>query len=650
MIKLRLLFALSLLLPLGARAQSITQPASPASLSTVTATGGTASPSLATWFSYFPNPKGMFGAVGNGVTDDTAAITACLASRCWVPAGTYLTTIGQGSVVGLPLMGPGQVKTSDGNLRGPIVTEITAAPSSLGTWTSVLTAFNGDLSHVPWAQEHRITGTTTLTQPASGYVFTPETAARAEYFYNSSGWNQQTTGNDGRTGAVSHYMAATQAGQGDLILDLCSLTTTGAKAAATSFLANPAAACLAGTNFAGQDGVFLQYLGDMNLKDQGFDVAGALITSNLTRTNATGALGAFWAGERYQSNGTKPIDAFYSFNGPATKAIDMAGVTLTSISIGTIAATNNGASFAANDTITLTGGTCDQPPVLTVDTVTGGALTTFHTSQSGICSIAPSITPTWTTSGNGTGAAFSAVYYSGAAMTMPAGSIIYGHAANATSAKFPNATTLGVDGVIAFPTGGIYIGRGAQNMAGAAGANEIAIGYDHQAGGTNTVMEGQQCYDKFRSNTLCWAGGQFAARGDAERMEQILRRITSSTSATQLTTSGGSASSTNIVNIQTNTSFALRMMCQSRSTSGGSSGDTATWDDFHGTLSRVAGNAAYAGDATGATGPTRSTGTGSTATIQVSADTSNQGLNIAITAPNTDTWHTACDVVSLEVQ
>jgi hypothetical protein len=525
---------------------------------------------------------------------------------------------------------------------------VTVPPSSFGDWSSVTTAFNGDLSHIQFPIEHRITGTTTLGQPAVGYQFTPEASGFAEYFYNSSGWNQDTADNVGRTGAVMHTEYGAQAGQGDLIIRLCSLITLGAKAGATNFLANPASSCLAGSNGAGADGVYLQLLGDLNTKDNGHDVSAiSLGAFNMNRTNDAGALGTFWAGERFQSVGSKPVDAFWSATGPATHGIDMVGAQLSTIQLAVISLTGGGSGFAVNDTLTLTGGTCDQEPILNVDTLLTTAIATFHVVRSGICSVAPSITPTWTTSGSGTGATFSAVFAANAAIVLPVGGTIYGHATNSTSSKFPNATELGVDGQIAFPTGGITIGRDNQNAAGGGGSNEILIGYDHQALGTNTIVLGQQGYDKARSNVLVFASGQAAARGDTQEVTQILHRTTTSTSPVPLSVGGGSASGTNIVNIQTNTVFQLQITCVARDTT---NGDTATWDMVQGTLSRVAGNAAYAGAETSTTTPTRSTGAGSTATIQLSADTTNQGLTIGWTAPNTDTWHPACIVHSLEVQ
>lgn len=526
--------------------------------------------------------------------------------------------------------------------------QISIPPSSLGNWNSVTTAFSGDLSAVQFPVEHRIIGTTTLTQPSSGYVFTPEASAYAQFFYNSSGWNQDLGDNNGRTAATFDYSALAQTGQGDAMMHFCNLTTSGVKASATSFLANSASACIAVDHFAGANGVYLQAFGDIDFNDNGFDVAAIGIGAvNLKRTADTEGLGAFWTGTRFQSVGSKPIDAYETWIGPATKGIDMTGGTFSSFQLETISFTNGGSNFAQNDTITLSGGTCDVEPEMIVDTVSSGVITAMHVLLSGICSAAPSTTPTWTTSGSGTSATFSAAYGQNAAIVMAPGSGIYMHAANATSTKFPNSTTLGVDGTILSYTGGMAIGRGG-SILGSAGQNEISIGHSNQNLATDSITTGIQSYDKARGNTFAFSSGQFSSVGDNQVVTQIIRVTTSSTSTTAAHTNGSaSGSSTNAVNILTHTAQPVAIWCVARDTT---NDDSATWDQAYGTLNRVAGNASYAGAYSGATNtPTRSTGAGSTANIQVTADTSNQGLNVGWTAPNTDAWRFMCLITDMEI-
>lgn len=85
------------------------------SSNTVTATGGITAASLAQRFGHILNVIDDFGATGNGVTDDTAAIAAALATgyNIYFPAGTYLTTSAVTiSGVGQQMIGAGRGNTT----------------------------------------------------------------------------------------------------------------------------------------------------------------------------------------------------------------------------------------------------------------------------------------------------------------------------------------------------------------------------------------------------------------------------------------------------------------------------------------------------------------------------------------------------------
>jgi hypothetical protein len=215
----------------------------------ITAPGTTKARSIADRFKDAPSVLD-YGAVCDGVTDDTAAVRAAMAAAS---AGGFRLSIPRGRICNCPTLsqasisasfvGPGQIKTSDGNLRAPIVNQITAAPSAFGDNASVLTAFNGDLTKQPFAIEHRITGAATAGQPATGYVIRDELSPYHIYLYNESGWNQSTSGNGGRTGIGGIRFQGYNTGQGDVCLLWTSMLVSGAKPGATSFLA-PAASPL----------------------------------------------------------------------------------------------------------------------------------------------------------------------------------------------------------------------------------------------------------------------------------------------------------------------------------------------------------------------------------------------------------------------
>lgn len=264
-----------------------------------------------------------FGAVGDGSTDDTAALTAAQALSGYpdisVPTGLYKTTDASTALT-KNFHGPGQIITGTNN-RAKYFSAISAAPSSFGNYSSIETAFNGDLSHSIFQIEHRITGTATLGEPTTGYVYTPEAYPFFLFLENESGWNNGTSDNTGRTAAVALRVAMTQTGEGDCVAFNATGTVAGAKAGATHWLANPAASLFNGDLTAAQAGVYLNPY-EIIIHDAGFDVAGIGHVINLDRNNNIGALGAVWFGLRTQNQGTKNPDAALSISGGYNNGLD----------------------------------------------------------------------------------------------------------------------------------------------------------------------------------------------------------------------------------------------------------------------------------------------------------------------------------------
>ena len=268
-----------------------------------------------------------FGAVGDGVTDDTAAIQdAEVYSPVYAPSGTYLTTIARTTDLVGKQYGFGQIEAADGNKSAPNFSVITAAPSSEGSLNSIWTAFNGDLSRCLNPSSVSISGTSTLGQPTTGYKYTPEFSPYFTYVTNTSGWNQSTSGNDGRTGFGAHYVKLDNYGQGDMGAYVAQAYVSGTKAGSTSFLANPAAGMFGGNVSAGSDGVYLNPA-EWSCSDGGYDVAAVGLVNSLFRYNNTGAKNVFWAGYRCSSNGTKPVDSFLSAGGLFNNGLDLVTAT-----------------------------------------------------------------------------------------------------------------------------------------------------------------------------------------------------------------------------------------------------------------------------------------------------------------------------------
>lgn len=261
-------------------------------------------------------------AVGDGTTNDTAAVNAADAvGGIYVPAGIYDTTLAATALDG-PFWGRGQIRDSANRLRAPFFSAVKSRPSTLGDHDWIETAFNGDISQVQFPVEHRIVGTDTLGQPASGYLYTPETSPFYLNFRNESGWNESTSGNDGRTAAVGFRVKFTNAGQGDMPAFNCSGFVTGTRAGSTNFLANPAVSCINGDFTADTDGTYLNP-GEWALNDNGKDVAGIGWVINLNRSVTTGAKGAWWAGYRVQSQGSAAADSAFSASGKFNYGLDL---------------------------------------------------------------------------------------------------------------------------------------------------------------------------------------------------------------------------------------------------------------------------------------------------------------------------------------
>ena len=325
----------------------------------------------------------VFAGVGDGVTSNNTALTnaASAVAPLAVPAGTYASTLAS-SAITANLLGPGQVKDASGNKRAPIFSAITAAPASLGDEASVETAFNGSLSKVPFAIEYRITGAATLGTPASGYKYTPEATPNYTFLYNTSGHNQSLAGNGGRTAATAYRTRVYQAGQGDAVCYNASAFVTGAKAGATSFLANPAAVLFNGDMTAGAAGVYMNPY-ETYCTDGGFDAACVGLVNNFDRSVSTGALGVYWAGYRAQSLGAASIDNIISATGKAVVGLDFSMAALD------FGANKAAISLKANDLIYLnnSAGASGSLPADIRTTVFNGDYIGYSTSINGILAV-----------------------------------------------------------------------------------------------------------------------------------------------------------------------------------------------------------------------------------------------------------------------
>ena len=271
-----------------------------------------------------------YGAWMDGQHNDAAAVAAALAAAAGtavqVPPGACYVSVLPDAMAGR-FSGEGQLRTGDGRRRGRMFARRAAEPARYGSLDDIGTAFDGDLSTVQLAIEHRVDGAATLTQPGSGYVHKHENSAVSLYYQNRSGWNALSDNQGGRTGCAAMTGRVTQQGQGDATFLSVGGTVAGTKAGSTHFLANPAVLVMDGDLYGFADGTY-QQVDEFNHNDAGFDVAVSSTVRNFNRTNSTGAKGAWWLGTRYQSMGAKPVDAAFQVVGRWGAVLDACSAAL----------------------------------------------------------------------------------------------------------------------------------------------------------------------------------------------------------------------------------------------------------------------------------------------------------------------------------
>ncbi len=276
-----------------------------------------------------------FGAALDDTTDDTAALIAARGAAgtrpVTLPLGVARVTVATEGLSGR-MDGDGQVRTADGHKRAPRFSLRSTEPTSYGNQGDIVQAFDGDLSTVHLAIEHRIEGDATLTKPATDYVMHHENSAISLSMLNQSGWNQATDDQTGgRTGVSAVNSSIGNTGQGDVYFLHVGGFVSGTKPGSTHFLANPAVLAFSGGFFSFSDGTY-QEVDEFSHDDGGFgavgsDIAVSSTVRNFNRSNDTGAKGAWWLAFRLQSAGTKAVDVALQPTGKWNNVIDTTAVT-----------------------------------------------------------------------------------------------------------------------------------------------------------------------------------------------------------------------------------------------------------------------------------------------------------------------------------
>ncbi len=204
--------------------------------------------------------------------------------------------------------------------------------------------------------------------------------------------------------------------------------------------------------------------------------------------------------------------------------------------------------------------------------------------------------------------------------------------------------------------------------------NTAASSFSTVAGGTmNTasglaswVPGGTHATTRGHVGRGAWAGNDaFAAQGDAQAGEFVLRRITTDATATRLTADNAAPGTANTVNLPNNGTYRLKLLVVAQQTAGsaGTVGDCASWEAN--VLIKRGPNAAataFVGGmrfAPGATLAAITAGVGFVAgladagasawTLTVAADTVNGGLSLTVAGEANKTIRWVCRVLSVEV-
>ena len=362
-----------------------------------------------------------FGGVCDGTTDDSAAILAAGASgrRIVVPGGLICNAPSVANPPAGVFVGPGQIRTSDGTLRAPLVTSLAAPVAVRLNLGSPAQSFSGSVGSIGMAHEHTVTGAATLHQPASGYDLNPEASMDLDVLnvQPSAGWNANPGDNAGRSGVSAHYTRINHYGQGDAGGYTCDAIVAQNRISlglpVTNYLANPAIGCFGGQMNAFAQGDYMTGFGDLDLNDNGNDAAAAGSVLNFNRSMATEAIGDNWVADIRQSIGAQPLDAAYRMSGPTAIGTDYSGAGLTTYRLDQFYPGAAGTGYKVGDVVTAAGGVSLTPTAWKIAAVNAsGGITGLTLVNAGLYLTPPVVgfTTIALTGGSGTGATASGGY------------------------------------------------------------------------------------------------------------------------------------------------------------------------------------------------------------------------------------------------
>lgn len=303
----------------------VTKRATITQIGTVTATGTTTPRTLPDRFAETISVKD-FGAVGDGVTDDTAAIQAAANASndqpISVPYGYYLTTATPYQFTNAKFTGPGQISMG-GYFQAPFRSFITS-PQPVPS-TNRETMFDGGFKKSYRASYMFVGSGANPSVLPTTYTNFVEWSQDVIVHDFTAGFNTDAMDHAlGRSGAFVNSMWLYHGGQGDLVGRNFYGEVYSSRPGATHFLANPALAVENGKisiSSPSGAGAYLQH-SEYIYSDGGYAAAVIDRVRNYDRTNSAAPLNQVWIHDRPQSRGSAPIDCFYSLAGTGKRGFD----------------------------------------------------------------------------------------------------------------------------------------------------------------------------------------------------------------------------------------------------------------------------------------------------------------------------------------
>ena len=273
-----------------------------------------------------------FGGVGDGVTDNTKAITAAEASAAQeivLPEGTYVSTYTHYSVLTKRYVGPGKLVFS-GKTNARWRSMVFNNPVDIDPTATAY--FHNNTFPNAYRASYMFVGVSAAGTPGNIYHDVHGLAQDIVYHDYVAGYNTDDTDHHiGRSGGFVKHTRMAHGGQGDLTAHNYALSCYSQRPDVQHFLANPAILIYNGSLSVSASAGYGCYLetAEINFIDNGFSCSAFGDVRNYFRDGTDTALKMIWVHDRCQS-ANQPIDVVYSVVGNIKRGLDFTPAVLTS--------------------------------------------------------------------------------------------------------------------------------------------------------------------------------------------------------------------------------------------------------------------------------------------------------------------------------